>query len=382
MTDSKPVRRFTSAIMTLSVITLCALCIVGCSSSSPEEPEQGAQAATEDMATVTDMLGRDVEVPADVDRIVGIGSSSLRLISYLQAADEVVGVEKGEIEDSVTCCYRHVYYDTFKDLPVIGEGGAKGVTPNEEAIMEVAPQVVFASIDQDAADALQEKTGIPVICLTLSNTVFDQTFYDNVELVGGILGKDDRADEIVQYMKDTQKDLQERTTDIPAADIKTAYAAGISYRGGHGFAGTEANFPPFAETNVKNIADVDGANGAFDIDLEEVSSAQPDFIFVESGNLSLVEEDYASNSDYFASLNAVQNGNVYSLIAYRYYATNTELALANCYQVGATVYPDRFEGIDPTEKLDEITEFFLGKNLSDDLAQEGCSFRQIDLAAE
>ena len=327
------------------------------------------------------MVGRSVELPAQVEGIVGIGSSSLRLISYLQATDMVVGVELSEHEDSVSCAYRHVYHATFEKLPVVGDGGSKGVMPNEEALASLAPDVIFATIDADTANSLQERTGIPVVCLTLSDTVFDQVFYDNVELVGNVLGKQDRAAEIVKYMQDTKKDLQDRTSAAAAANPKKAYAAGISFRGGHGFAGTEAGFPPFAECNVENIADGNAASGAFDIDLELVSAAQPDYIFVESGNLGLVQEDYQANPNYFASLNAVNEGNVYSLISYRFYATNVELALANCYQVGATVYPEQFAGIDPTEKLDEICEFFLGAPLSADLAAEGGTFRQIDLAA-
>lgn len=359
---------------------LLAIALSGCGAAPSQSAPHAADAPeTTATKTVTDMVGRSVEVPAQTERIIGIGSSSLRLISYLQATDQVAGVERSEREDQVTCGYRHVYHDIFKELPVIGDGGSKGTTPNEEAIMQAAPQVVFASIDKDAANSLQEKTGIPVVCLTLSDIVFDQKFYDNVQLVGGIVGKQQRADEIVAFMKDTQADLIKRTSDISDADKKTAFAAGISFRGGHGFAGTEAHFPPFDETNVTNIADAAGADGAFDIDLEKVASAQPDCIFVESGNLSLVKEDYDNNPDYFAALTAIKNHRTYTLIAYRFYATNIELALANCYQVGAVVYPARFSDVDPTEKLDEITDFFLGKKLSADLAAQGCTFKQIDL---
>ena len=364
----------------LLTIAISILCLGGCSTGQPQSAQQDSPTSSQTV-TVTDMLGRSVEVPAEAQRLIGIGSSSLRLVSYLQAADKVVGVEQSELKDNVTCSYRHVNHETFKSLPVIGDGGSKGTTPNEEAIMQAAPDVVFASIDKGAADALQERTGIPVVCLTLSNVVFDQTFYDNVNLVGSIVGKQERAADIVRYMEDARADLEKRTAGIPADQVKTAYAAGISLRGGHGFAGTEANFPPFQATNVKNVADVSGASGAFDIDLEAISSAQPDYVFVESGNLSLVKEDYEANPSYFSALKAVRNGKVNTLIAYRFYATNIELALANCYQVGATVYPAQFADVDPTQKLDEITEFFLGAKLSKDLAAEGCEFKQIDLAS-
>ena len=342
-------------------------------SSSDASAPAGAAAATQ---TITDMVGRTVEVPTDPQRIIGVGSSSLRMICYLQAVDKVVGVEQGEQEDSVTCTYRHVNHDLFSTLPVIGEGGSKGVTPNEEAIIAAAPDVIIASIDKDSADALQEKTGIPVVCITLSDIVVDQVFYDNVTMLGTVLGAQDRANEIIKYMQAAEADLTSRTANV---ESKTAYAGGVSYRGGHGFAGTEAGFPPFAITNTVNIADADGATGCFDIDLEAVSSAQPDYIFLESGNIGLVKEDVDANPDYFANLKAVQDDNVYSLVSYRFYATNVDLAIANCYQVGCAVYPDQFADVNPTEKLDEITMFFLGKPLSEDLAAEGCSFQKYDM---
>lgn len=373
-------RRRASARATLMVVLLLLLMVnmvAGCTSSGTSQPTSGAlETGTK---TITDMVGRTVEVPEHVDRIIGIGSSSLRVISYLQATDLVVGVEQLEHESKITCAYNYVYQDTFKDLPVIGEGGSKGVTPNEEAILTAAPQVIFASVDADTAQSLQERTGIPVVVMTLSDLVFDPVFYENVSLVGSIINRQERADELVQYMKDVEQDLLQRTSQISSGDVKTAYAAGISFRGGHGFAGTEAGFAPFESVKVSNIADTAAAPGAFDMDMEAVLSAQPQLIFIEGGNMPLVKEDYDANPDYFASLDAVKQNEVYSLIGYRFYATNIELALANCYQVGACAYPEQFSDIDPAKKLDEITEFFLGAQLSDDLAAAGYRFERVDI---
>ena len=359
-----------------AALALGIFAVTGCSTSSSSSNTASKGSTAAGTQTITDMVGRTVEVPVDPQKIIGIGSSSLRMICYLQATDKVVGVEQAEHEDSVTCTYRHVNHDKFANLPVIGEGGSKGVTPNEEAIIAAAPQVIVASVDKDTADSLQQKTGIPVVCITLSDLVFDQKFYDNVTMLGKVLNRADRANEIIKYMQDTEADLTKRTASVQS---KTAYAGGVSYRGGHGFAGTEAGFAPFSITNTTNIADAGHAAGCFDIDLEAVSAAQPEYIFIESGNIGLVKEDVTANPDYFANLNAVKNNNVYSLVSYRFYATNVDLAIANCYQVGCSVYPEQFSGIDPTQKLDEITTFFLGVPLSKDLAAKGCSFQKYDL---
>ena len=131
--------RFATVLAALLAMVLLAVPLAGCSSPQGDAGQNGdapkEQASTQ---TVTDMVGRTVEVPAKAEKVIGIGSSSLRLIAYLEAVDTVVGVEQSELEDNVTCSYRHVYHDTLKNLPVIGDGGSKGVTPNEEAIMQAA----------------------------------------------------------------------------------------------------------------------------------------------------------------------------------------------------------------------------------------------------
>ena len=355
-------------------LTFAAAMLTGCSSN------ESSSSSNAEAQTITDMRGRSVEVPANLERIVAVGCA-LRPVCYLQAEDMVVGVEASKQEDNVSCAYRHVNHDLFASLPVIGDGGSSGVTINEEALMEAAPQLVICdSLSADEADNLQQKTGIPFVCLDQPETVFDDKYYNNLELLGKVLGKEERAADVVNYIKEVDNDLEQRSAASENADNNTAYAAGISFRGGHGFDGTEANFQPFVACNIDNVADGHGSDGAFTIDLETVSAAQPDYIFMECGNLPLIKENYNTNPAYYQALKAVQDGHTYSLISYRFYSTNVELALANCYQVGAMVYPDSFSDVNPTDKLDEISEFFLGEKLSSDLAAEGYKFEQLNIA--
>ncbi len=360
-------------------ITVFALAIsigslTGCSS------QNDTSSAHSETRTLTDMRGRSIEIPANPDRIVAIGCA-LRPVCYLQAADEVVGIEASEAEDNIGCAYRHVNHDLFANLPIIGDGGSSGVSVNEEALMKVEPDLVICdSLSADEADNLQQKTGIPFVCLDQPETIFDIHYYDNLEFLGNVLHKEERASEVISYIKHIEQDLMDRSASSDKANTITAYAAGISFRGGHGFDGTEANFQPFTACDVTNIADGKGSNGAYTIDLESISSAQPDYIFMDCSNLGLIAEDYRNNPTYFNALNAIKDGNTYSLIPYRFYSTNVELALADCYQVGATVYPDAFADINPTDKLNEISEFFLGEKLSEELTKQGYQYTQLDIA--
>ena len=145
------------------------------------------------------MAGRQVNVPAHPKSVIGVGASSLAEICFLQAQDKVVGVEAAEKQDIPRCVYRHVFHDKFANLPVIGEGGKNGVTPNEEAISDLAPDVIFATIDKEKADILQQRTGVPVVCITVQEQVFNDSFYKDIELMGKVLNKDKRATEIIDY---------------------------------------------------------------------------------------------------------------------------------------------------------------------------------------
>lgn len=56
-------------------------------------PTLEQSAATAETRTVVDMVGRQVVVPAQVDRVICSGSGALRLLTYLQAHDKIVAVD-------------------------------------------------------------------------------------------------------------------------------------------------------------------------------------------------------------------------------------------------------------------------------------------------
>ena len=158
--------------------------------------------------------------------------------------------------------------------------------------------------------------------------------------------------------------------------------AGVSFKGAHGFEGTEAGYGPFTLISAKNLADTTGQNGAFDIDLEQVLSWDPDIIFVDFNGMSLIKEDYAKNPDYYNSLTAVQEGKVYSQISFRSSASNLETALADAYYAACVMFPEQFADIDPVVKAGEIFEMLLGINPYADLKEAGYEFRPIEIGEE
>ena len=331
---------------------------------------------TANTRTITDGAGRQVQLPEKVQSIVCVGVGALRYSCYMGAADLVVGVEDYETKTDFMRLYNYVNFDQFKDLPVIGTNGQ----PYAEEIISLAPDVIvmskYASVD---ADDLQAKTGTPVVVVPGSDTTLDDDAYETIRILGQLYGKEDRAKELTDYLKGIQKDLDERTKDIPADEKPTVYVGGVSFKGHHGFEGTEAGYGPFALIGAKNLADTTGQSGAFNIDLEQVLSWDPDIIFVDFNGMDFINEDYARNPDYYNSLAAVQAEKVYSQISFRSFASNLETALADAYYAACVMYPEAFQDVDPIAKAGEIFEMLLGVDPYADLKEAGYEFRNIQI---
>ena len=326
--------------------------------------------------TITDSQGRQVEVPEKVESIVCVGVGALRYTCYMGAADLVVGVEDCEIKPVISRLYNFVNIDKFQNLPVIGTNG----NPYPEEIVNVAPDVIVmsksASVD---ADDLQEKTGTPVVVVPGSDTTLDANAYETIRILGELYGKEQRAAELTAYLKAIQKDLDDRTKDIPDSEKPSVYVGGVSFKGHHGFEGTEAGYGPLALINANNLADTTGQSGAFNIDLEQVLSWDPDIIFLDFNGMALINEDYANNPAYYNALTAVQEGKVYSQISFRSNASNLETALADAYYAACVIYPTQFSDVDPVAKAEEIFEMLLGVNPYADLKEAGYEFRPLKI---
>ena len=337
-----------------------------------------AEADTDSAGTrlITDSEGREVEIPEKVESIVCLNVGALRYTCYMQAQDLVIGVEDYEKEQSISRGYNYVNFELFQDLPVVGNNGEH----YPEEIISADPDViVMSAYDDSDADSLQEKTGIPVVVVPGSDSMMDEGAYETFRIMGELYGKEDRAQELIDYMDSIKEDLETRTADVAEEDKLTAYVAGVSYKGAHGFEGTEAGYGPFAAINAKNLADETGQTGPFDIDPEQVLAWDPDVIFVDFNGLDLVNEDYASNPEYYEQLTAVQEGRVYSQISFRSSASNLDTALADTYYAASVLYPEQFADVDPEEKAAEIFEMLLGENFYEDLKANGYEFRQITI---
>ncbi|MEJ5167526.1 MAG: ABC transporter substrate-binding protein [Arcobacteraceae bacterium] len=310
-------------------------------------------------AVIKDMLQREVVIKEN-QKIVAIGPGALRLITYMNLQDRVVGVENIELSFDTKSTYRVALdKNTMANLPVIGEGGA-GKMPNLEALIGTDADIIFASfVSFEQIEMIQSKTKIPVVSLSYGagyGSTTNQDKLDDVKksllLIGEIMGNTQRAKELIEYMGGLEQEIK-----TLIKNDKKVYIGGIGYKGARGITSTENNYPSFELLGLKN-AIVSPISGHIDISFEELISINPDFVFLDMLGKKIIDEEIVSKKPLINLLDAYKNNKILWLYPYNFYNTNIENIYINSYIIASHFGAD----INIEAKQQEIFTKFFGIN--------------------
>lgn len=310
--------------------------------------------------TITDMLGREVEIPVTVETIVPLANTP-RMITYLGLADRAVGIGGMSFDeiDPVTA-YAYANKELWSKVPIVGTDAMGATDYYPEEIIKVNPDVILCSYTAELADEIETQTGIPVVAVPMG-TLFGEDYEAALRLLANVCGVPEKAEAVIDFLNGCLEDLAERTADIPAAAKPSILGAAATYKGVHGIESVYVQYAVFEAINAQDMtAGITGEADAVLIDKEKIIEWNPDYIFLDSGGVELVKQDHAENSDFYAHLAAFRNGKVYQYPSSTSYYSNVEIPLVNSYYVGSIIFPEQFADIDFAEKANEIFKVFLG----------------------
>lgn len=366
------------AVAAILAVVLTAGCV------TTDSPQSG-----EGMVTITDAFGREVTIPENPEKIAVVGSGSMRYFVYLDVdLDDVCAVDFQDSALNVQATNHRPYSlanPEIKEIPEVG--AAKGVVDNEKLLMSGA-DILFmggaSSSNAEVANEIQEKTGVPVVMFYTGNYVTDsEKIQDTLLMLGEILGKEQRAKDLIAYFDAVEADLKKRVNGLSADE--TVYVGGVAYNGVHGLDGTDPTYYPFEVLNIKNAASEISSvsqTGYAQISKEKLLEWDPDIIIVDLATLTAAEGGALvelKNDPSYKELTAVKNSMVYTVNPHTSMNVNHETTLANSYFIGKLLYPEQFEDIDPVKKADEIYSFVVGEPVFDLLKEnvDGLSYQRV-----
>lgn len=254
--------------------------------AAPTDEVVAEPTSAPEVTILTDMVGRQVELPAQVETVVSLASSNTEILYAIGAGDMLIG------RDSYSD-----YPEEVADVAVVGDFNG----PNIEAIAEAQPDVVLASsLLEDVINQLTD-LGITVFCTEASDY---EGIYTSIELIGTICGKTEEASALCAQMRETIDAVHAAaaTENQPTVYYVMSFGEYGEWSGGPG---------SFINTAIELAGGIpvtkDMGETWVNPSIEQVIELDPDIILLSS--LYTIEDLSAANG--YADMRAVQEGNVY-----------------------------------------------------------------------
>lgn len=263
--------------------------------AEPTDPPAATEAATAAPTetppfpvTVTDTNGNDVTFEEAPASIVALSPSFVEIFCALDACDSLVAVDENSD-----------YPPEVSDIPKLS-----GFSPSVEGIAASEPALVVISYDPGGLQDSLEQLGIVVLFLDAPATL--EGVYDQIQLLGNVIGNPEGAGDLVAGMRSRVDDL---TAQIPEGDGPRIFHELDStlYTAGPGSFIADL----YVVLGAQNIAS--GADSAFaQMTAEAIIDEDPEVIILADEGLGESIESVAARPGW-DSISAVVNGRVYGI---------------------------------------------------------------------
>jgi iron complex transport system substrate-binding protein len=349
-------------------VVLCLLALVSASAAACGSDEGSSDVPSasvgEETVTISDHAGRQVAIPAQIDKVFCTGPTGTNLV-YTLAPEMLVGW-------NITPTEQEKEYIPAEYRSMVGLGGwyGKNTTGNVEEIIKQAPDVVLSIGDLDDAatsdaERVEDLLGIPVVLIdsTLTKTG------DAYRFVGDILGLEERAAELADYSDEVIRQAQDNTAKL-AEEVRISLYYAEGGKGLHTDPEGSNHTEVFTLVGARNVADVElqQGYGMSPVSLEQVIAWDPEAILVASdpAEETNVYEQITAGADW-ATVQAVEDGQVYVIPhgpfdwVDRPYSIGRILGIP---WVGNLLYPELYD-FDMEAKVKEFYKLFYHFDLTD-----------------
>ena len=325
--------------------------------------------SSEGSENITDMVGRDVKIPASVNSVVAT-SPPMTTVVYMIAPDKLKAVNFQWTDNEL----KYVP-NQYANLPVVG-GWYGSQDGSYEEFIAAEPDIIIESIDEGGDGDLstinerQQKFGaIPVVGVNDTTNVLKVDA--SVTFMGEVIGAQDKAKQLTDFNDKYVSMVQDRASKLSDSDKKSVYYAegddGLQTNPSHSTHGQLIDL-----VGGKNVADSlsqGNTTSGIQVSIEQVISWNPDIIITTDPEFYA---DVYSDSNW-ASINAVKNKEVYLSPQSPFKWFDRPVGANMIIGVPWTakvIYPDDYKDIDMVSATKEFYSNFYHFDLSDNDAKQ------------
>lgn len=338
-------------IALLAAIVLCVCCFAGCAKVT----SSGTTAPTE--RTVTDMAGRTVTLPAEINKIGTFGAIGVlnTFVETMGAGDKICNEGSPSFVKSPSWAkYQYLFAPQLPNCPPFQGADSEILMEN---VLSVKPDVCL-TMDAAMTDQLTAQ-GLTVIQLSWTKTEDVKTC---ITLLGEVLNKQDVATDYLAYFDKMVAEANQLTKNIKETDKKkVAYGTISEFTQPHLIA--EWWIPEAGGISVTSNSRTDANTEKLVYTLEDLLQWNPDVIIVTSKS----EKETIMADARFADITAVKNSAIYIMprVAHVWGNRTTEQPLTIMWTMNK-LYPE----IMTNEALSEDISYFYSHFLKYDFTKE------------
>lgn len=296
----------------LAATMLLGLAACGTTNNTPDptpstEPTPSASVAGNDQPentpradfVFTDDLGREVEVPGDVSKIVPTGPLA-QIVLYAIAPEMLVGLAAKWYDSA-----KGIVPEEYLNLPYFGQL-YNSANLNVEELAAAGPELVIdigQTMDSGKEDmeTLEEQTRIPAVFISASLETMPETF----RKLGKLLNKEEKGEELAQFCEKVWKRTISIMAEVGEDKVDTLYVLGEQ---GLNVLAYDSYHSELIDMMTNNVAVVDSPSSkgsGNEVTMEQIAIWNPEFVlFAPDSIYDTVKEDAV-----WSEITAIANDN-------------------------------------------------------------------------
>lgn len=317
--------------------------------------------------TVTDHMGRSVEVPDEIKSVAATNIFPLpSFLSLFLTENKIIGMHRVSMAAAESGLLGKVRPEVLKADTAFMQGNALNI----ESMISLHPDVVFVNAGDAASLKMLENAGIPAVSFSVNKWNYNvlETYRAWIALIDQVFPGKIRRAEAEKYAGDIEALVAERIPLIPAEKRKRIlflfqYDAKHIVTSGKNFFG---EYWAAAAGGINVAEEIRAENSNAIVNMEQIYGWNPDVIFITNFTSARPDDLFGNKFNNWTPVKAVQDKAVYKMPRgiYRTYTPSADSPLALLW-VAKTVYPEAFADIDFTGEVKKYYKSLFDIDLGD-----------------
>ncbi len=341
----------------LILFIVSSILCVGCGNKQKKAGTTPQQTEMQKI-TVTDSLGRQIEIPDKIERIVVAYPTGGHIVCALGEQDKLVGIDTPSINNA----FFNALKPGFSSLPSPGSPGGVNI---EELIALNPDLVLLAGRNKELVEKL-EQHGLRVFGIVAENL---EQLRDSMENLGKALRKEDKAAQFIEYYDKTIETIRKKTKNLQPEEKPGVYVVGPS-----GLLSTcsEDMYQHFLielaggrNVSAGEKGEATPGHGWFTISPEQLIKWNPDLIVVTQYAPGITPEQILAD-ERFRGLNAVKNKQVFWFPSKLCSWDNpSPQAVLGIKWLAQKIHPDKFRDMNLERETNDFFMMLYGKTFTE-----------------